>query len=184
MMQYVHFLRNINNQTTAICQQIIRVYILQFNTSVTILFFTTRHRYVFFCKCNAQNLVCNWYGSMEDCLPFYSIFEIFHSIPFWHLPYSIPKFPFHSNFHSIPCHVCRFYLIIIIVTFYRNVVASLKIRKRLILKKLLPLPAPFQPFCFRVCFRFQPLPSKCFHFRFHKKLTASTASASTSLFKT
>ena len=30
---------------------------------------------------------------------FHSILEIFHSIPFWHLPYSIPKFPF----HSIPC---------------------------------------------------------------------------------
>ena len=31
---------------------------------------------------------------------FHSILEIFHSIPFWHLPYSIPKFPF----HSIPYH--------------------------------------------------------------------------------
>ena len=30
---------------------------------------------------------------------FHSILEIFHFIPFWHLPYSIPKFPF----HSIPC---------------------------------------------------------------------------------
>ena len=34
---------------------------------------------------------------------FHSILEIFHSIPFWHLPYSIPKFPFHSIFHSISC---------------------------------------------------------------------------------
>ena len=33
---------------------------------------------------------------------FHSIFEIFHSIPFWHLPYSIPKFPFHSIPFSIP----------------------------------------------------------------------------------
>ena len=56
-----------------------------------------------------------------------------------------------------------------------SVVASLKIRKRLILKKMLPLPAPFQHFHLR----FQSLLSKCF--RFHKKLTASTASASTSL---
>ena len=44
-------------------------------------------------------------------------------------------------------------------------------------KFLLPLPAPFQNFCFRVRFRFQPVSSK--YFRFHKKLTAS---ASTSLF--
>ena len=53
------------------------------------------------------------------------------------------------------------------------VVARLKIRKRLILKKLLPPPASFQHFRFRVCFRFQPLSSKCF--RFHKNLTASTS---------
>ena len=40
---------------------------------------------------------------------FHSILEIFHSIPFWHLPYCIPKFPFrsipfHFPFHSIPYH--------------------------------------------------------------------------------
>ena len=39
---------------------------------------------------------------------FHTILKIFHSIPFWHFPYSIPKFPFHSIpffilFHSIPC---------------------------------------------------------------------------------
>ena len=34
---------------------------------------------------------------------------------------------------------------------------DLNIRKRLILKKMLPLPAPFQNFCFPVRFRFQPL---------------------------
>ena len=60
-----------------------------------------------------------------------------------------------------------------------TVVASLKIWKRLILKKLLPLPALFQHFRFRIPFRFQPLLSK--RFRFLKKLTASIASASTSL---
>ena len=47
---------------------------------------------------------------------FHSILEIFHFIPFWHLPYSIPKFPF----HSIPCRGCRFYIMIIIVAFYPN----------------------------------------------------------------
>ena len=50
------------------------------------------------------------------------ILEIFHSIPFWHLPYSIPKLPFHFPFYSIPRPGCRFYIIIIIiiVTFYPN----------------------------------------------------------------
>ena len=42
---------------------------------------------------------------------FHSILEIFHSIPFWHLPYSIPKFSIHSisssiPFHSTPCPMC------------------------------------------------------------------------------
>ena len=49
---------------------------------------------------------------------FHFILEIFNCIPFRHLPYSIPKFPFHSIFHSIPCPGCRFYIIIIIATFY------------------------------------------------------------------
>ena len=105
-------------------------------------------------------------------IDFYSILEIFHSIPYWHLSHPTPKFPF----HSIPCPGCRFYIVIITVTFNPTVVARLKTRKRLILKKLLPLPAPFQHFRFRVRFHFQPLSSKCF--RFHKKLTASTACAS------
>ena len=50
------------------------------NTSVTILFVTTRHRYIFLRKYNAQNLVWNWYGSMEDCLQFHSWNLPFHSI--------------------------------------------------------------------------------------------------------
>ena len=71
MMQYVHCLRNVHNQSTAICRQIICVdieveyfcdnIIYHYPTSVCI-----------FCEYNAQNLVWNWYGSMEDCLPFHS----------------------------------------------------------------------------------------------------------------
>ena len=34
---------------------------------------------------------------------YHSILEIFHSVPFWYLPYSMPKFPSHSIFHFIPC---------------------------------------------------------------------------------
>jgi len=39
---------------------------------------------------------------------------------------------------------------------------------------LLPLPAPYKVSRFQVCFRFQPLSSKCF--RFHKNLIGSTSS--------
>ena len=113
---------------------------------------------------------------------FHFIREIFHSILASSIFHSEIFVPFHSVFHSMPCPGCRFYIIIIVVTFYPTVVARLKIRKRLILKKLLPLPAPFQDFRFRVRFCFRPLSSK--YFCFHKNLTASTASASTSLFST
>ena len=76
------------------------------NTSVTVLFITTRHRYAFFCKYNARS-------SMELVwkIVFYSILEIFHSIPFWHLIYSIPKFPFHSIPFSIPFHTMPWSLV-------------------------------------------------------------------------
>ena len=98
------------------------------------------------------------------------------SIPFhsgiFHIPY--------RNFHSIPYHalVVNSILLLLLKHFTPTVVARLKIRKRLIMKKLLPLPAPFQHFHFQVRFHFQPLSSKCF--RSYKKLTAS---ASTSLDK-
>ena len=150
---------------------------MKLNTSLTILFITTRHRYAFFCKCKAQNLVWIWYGRLSS-IPFLKSSIPFHSAIF-HIPYR----NIHSIFHSIPCPGCRFFIIIIIATFYPNGCSqfrSLKIRKRLILKKMLPLPAPFQRFRFRVRFRFQPLSSKCF--RFHKKLPASTASTSSFCF--
>ena len=80
---------------------------------------------------------------MKDCLPFLK-----YSIPFWHLSYSILKFPFHSIFHFIQYHalVVDSILLLLFLHFTLTVVASLKFRKRLILKKLLPFPAPFQHF--------------------------------------
>ena len=97
MMQYTHCLRNINNQSTAICRQIICVNIAV-EYSVTILFITTQHRYAFYCKYNAQK------SSME------LIWKIvFHSIPFWHVPYFISKFRFHSIFHTMPCRRRRLF---------------------------------------------------------------------------
>ena len=69
----------------------------------------------------------------------------------------------------LPCVVDS---MVLLLHFTPTIVASWKIRKRLILKKLLPLEAPFQhfrfPVRFRVRFRFQPFLSKCF--RFHKKI--------------
>ena len=67
----------------------------KWNSSATILFITKQRLYLFFCNCNTQNLVWK--------IVFHSILEIFYFILFWHLPYSIPKFPFHSFFHFIPC---------------------------------------------------------------------------------
>ena len=64
---------------------------------------------------NTMHKIYNEIGMEVWKIVFHFILEIFHSIPFWRLPYSIPKFPF----HSIPCPGCRFY-IIIIVTFYPN----------------------------------------------------------------
>ena len=71
MMQYVHCLRNVHNQSTAICRQIICVDI-EVEYFCDNIIITTRYRYVFFSKYIARNLVWNWYGSMKDCLPFYS----------------------------------------------------------------------------------------------------------------
>ena len=93
---------------------------MKLNTSVTMLFITTRHQYVFFCKCNAQNLVWNWYGSMKYCLSFLYWNLPFHSIlasSIFHIEISIP---FHSIFRSIPYHALVVFtiIIIIIVTFY------------------------------------------------------------------
>ena len=72
MMQYVHCFSNINNQITAICRQIIRVDIEVDYFYDKILYHHPTSVCISFCKYNAQNLVWNWYGSMEDCLPFHS----------------------------------------------------------------------------------------------------------------
>ena len=113
------------------------------------LFITTRHRYVFFCIYKAQNSVRIWHRRMEDCLPFHSWNLPFHSGIF-HIPY--------QNFRSIPYQDLLvdslLLLLLLLLHFTLTIVASLKIRKPLILKKLLPLPAPSQHFRFQVRFRF------------------------------
>ena len=110
-----------------------------------------------------------WKHERLSSIPFLKSFIPFHTGIF-HIPY--------RNFRSIPYHalVVDSLLLLLLLHFPPTGVDSLKIRKRLILKKLLPLPASFLHFRFRVRLRFQSLSLKCF--RFHKKLTAS---ASTSL---
>ena len=96
MMQYVHCLHNINNQSTAICRQIIRIDIAA-KYSVTILFITDRHQYAFYCKYNAQksSMELVWkYGRLSS-IPFLKSSIPFHSGIF-HIPY--------HNFRSIPYH--------------------------------------------------------------------------------
>ena len=97
MMQYTHCLRNINNQSTAICQQIICVDIAV-EYSGTILFITTQHRYAFYCKYNAQK------SSMEDCLPFHS----FLACSIFHIEISVP---FHFPYHALPAALVVFFAV-------------------------------------------------------------------------
>ena len=79
------------------------------------------NRYVFFSKYNAQNLVWNWYGSMEDCRPFHSWNSPFYSILASSIFHTEISVPFHFPFHSIPCPGCLFYIIIIFsVIFHPN----------------------------------------------------------------
>ena len=90
MMQYLHCLRNVHYQSTAICRQIICVDI-EVKYFCDNIIITTRHRYVFFCEYNAQNLAWNWYGRFSS-IPFHSILasSIFHTeifVPFHTMPW-------------------------------------------------------------------------------------------------
>ena len=122
-----------------------------------------------------------WKYERLSSIPFLKSSIPFHSGIF-HIPYrNFRSIPFSIPYHALVVDSILLLLLLLLLHFTPTVVASLKIRKRLILKKLLSLPALFQHLRFRIRFRFQPLSLKCFRFRFHKKLTASTASASTSL---
>ena len=58
--------------------------------------FSFHHPYLFFYIYHERNLEWNCYGRLS------SILFLKSSIPLWHLPYSIPKFPFHFIPFSIP----------------------------------------------------------------------------------
>ena len=107
---------------------------------------------------------------------FHSILEIFHSIPFWHLLYSIPKFPFHSiPFHTIPWLSILYYYCYILpqrlepVSDFANleapdfekIASASSSFSTLSLPSLLPLPTS------SVKVLLIPLPQKINCFRFH-----------------
>ena len=58
--------------------------------------------YIFFSRCHVRNLVWNWYGSMEDRLPFYFWNLPFHFILASSIFHTEISLPFHFPFHSIP----------------------------------------------------------------------------------
>ena len=171
MMEYVHFLRNINNQSTAICRQIIRVDIEVEYLCDNIIY----HCMFLQIQCKKFSMELVWKYERLSSISFLK-----SSIPvhcgIFHSPYrNFCSIPFHFPFHSMPCPGCRFY-IIIIVTFYPNDCSQVENPEAPDFEKIALFPASFQHFCFRVRFRFQPVLLKCF--RFHKKLTAFSASAS------
>ena len=100
MMQYEHCLRNVPNQSTAICRQIICVDIeaeyfcdnIIYHYPISICIFL-----LILCTKSSMELVWK-YGRLSS-IPFLK-----SSIPFWHLSYSIPNFPLHFiPFHIMPC---------------------------------------------------------------------------------
>ena len=171
-MQYVRCLRYINNQSTAICRQIIGVDIeVEYFCDNIIYHHPTSASYVFLqVQCSKSSMDLVWkYGRLSS-IPFLK--SSIHFI----LASSISKFPFHSIFHFIPSPCCRFYIIIIIVTFYLNGCSRFENPEAPDFEKFASASSSFSALSLPNRFRFQPLLSKCF--RFHKKLTASTASAS------
>ena len=170
MMQYVRCLRNINNQSTAICRQIIHVDIeVEYYCNNMIYHHPTSAAYVFLqMQCSKSSMELVWkYGRLSS-IPFLK-----SSIPFYssifHIEISVP-------FYFIPCPCCRFYIIIIIVvTFYPNGCSRFENPEAPDFEKIASSSSSFSALSLPNRFRFQPLSSKCF--RFHKKLTASTSLA-------
>ena len=176
MMQYVHCLRNINYQSTAICRQIIRVDI-EVEYFCDNIFYHHRTTVCIFlymqCSKSSVELVRK-YGRLSS-IPFLK-----SSVPFHSGIFHIPHRNFHFIlFHFIPCPVCRFYIINIIVIFYSNGCSQVENPEAPDFEKIasvsssfstLSLPSsPPLPISF---IKVLPLP---------QELTASTASASTSL---
>ena len=104
MIQYVHCLRNVHNQSTAIYRQIIRVdneveyfcdnIIYHYPISVCIFLEI---------QCTKSSMELVWKYERLSFIPFLKFSIPFHSGIF-HIPYRNFRFiPFHFPFHSIPC---------------------------------------------------------------------------------
>ena len=182
MMQYVHCLRTINNQSTAICRQIIRVDI-EVEYFCDNIIYQYHHRTAvcifLYMQCTKSSVeLVRKYGRLSS-IPFLK-----SSVPFHSGIFHIPHRNFHFIlFHFIPCPVCRFYIINIFVTFYSNGCSQFENPEAPDFEKIasvsssfstLSLPSsPPLPISF---IKVLPLPLPL-----PQELTASTASAFTSL---
>ena len=84
MMQYVHCLRNKNNQSTAICRQVLPVDIEVEYFSDNI-YLPSPNIGVYFSVNTMHKIWCE-IGMEVWKIVLHFILEIFRSIPFWHLP--------------------------------------------------------------------------------------------------
>ena len=92
----------------------------------------------------------------------------------FHIPYRNSRsIPFYFPYHAL---VVDSVLLSLLLHFTPTIVASLKIRKRLILKKLLPLPAPFQHFRFEIASASNLFHQSASFSASTKKITASASS--------
>ena len=158
-MEYVHFLRNINNQSTAICRQIIRVDIEVEYLGDNIIYYCIFLQIIQFKK-SSMELVWK-YGRLSS-IPFLK-----SSIPvlcgIFHRPYqNFRSIPFSIPYHAL---VVDSILLLLLLHFAPTVVAKLKIRKRLILKKLL---------CFQLLFKTFASEFASASNLFHQSASAST----------
>ena len=99
IMQYVHCLRNVHNQSTAICRQIVGyAQILKLNTSATI--FLSLPDICMYFSVNTMHEIKYGIGMKIWKIAFHSILEF--SIPFHSGIFHFPYRNFHSIFHSVP----------------------------------------------------------------------------------
>ena len=96
-----------------------------------------------------------------------SISFLKYSIPFWRLPYSIPKFPLHSISFSIPFHTMPWLSILYYYCkFYSNGCSHVENPKAPDFEKIASASGSFSTLSLPTSFM-KVLPQKLNHFRFH-----------------
>ena len=103
MMQYVHCLRNINNQSTAICRQILSVDIEVEYFCDNIIYHHPTSECIFLQKqCTKSSMELVWKHGRLSSIPFFKSSTPFHSGIF-HIPYrNFSSIPFSVPFHTMP----------------------------------------------------------------------------------